>query len=166
MSLESVKKDLPPELPFLNTLDLVAKTFGGPSKFIAACKVCGDVKVVDLVTRWEQAPRNKKPSLTDLCKVSDIDPAKLLGLVVPALFQWNASVARMLMAAAQPFITQASIESAQILGPDGFKDRERQLESVGLWTRQPGSPLVNINLGGEIDSFEDDTNQPIDVTSD
>jgi hypothetical protein len=120
MGLQKVKSELPAQMPYMNTLDRVAEDFGGRDEFVDACRLSNAPVVQTFVRLSEEC---EGLPLSDICAKSNLMPDKLLELIVPALYRWNGSVGKMLNAINVPKTMKAGIETAQMVGPEGFQDR-------------------------------------------
>lgn len=146
-------------MPYVNTIDAVAKEFGGQKAFIEACKLSTVPAVQNMVRIYETY--NGKKAVSACCEQADLQPVKLIEYVAPAMYQWNGPVAKMLHAINQPKVMKASIASALVIGPEGLGDRKMQLEMAGFIKAPAGTNVFNTVNVGDIESFEDNV---IDVT--
>src|SRR4030095_6339797 len=146
-------------MPYTNTIDEVAREFGGAKAFIKACKLSTVPAVQNMVRIYETY--NGKKAVSACCEQADLQPVKLIEYVAPAMYQWNGPVAKMLHALNQPKVMKASITSALVIGPEGLGDRKMQMEMAGFIKAPAGTNIFNQVNVGDIESFEDNV---IDVT--
>lgn len=142
-----------------NTIDSVASAFGGADEFVDACRTSTVPSVMNFIRIYETYKGQK--NVSDCLVQADLEPAKLLEYIAPAMYLWNGPVTKLLHALNMPRTMKASIESAAVLGPKGATDRKMQFEIAGLIKPQGGTNVFNTVNVGDMESFEDNI---IDVT--
>lgn len=148
----SSREELVPVPKTILSLDEVAEQIGGREKFKQALMLSNDPIALALANSMNHQP---SASIQTLAFGENVDIVKLVGKLAATLYSYNIGVAQLMNGLAQPAVMGASIESAQITGQEGFKDREMQLRMSGL-IKDNKSPLVNINVGaGGIESQEE-----------
>lgn len=118
-----------------------------------------------VVAKWDHmgVVEKRHSSLHQLFAMEGVNPVKLVGWIASALYVYNVNIAKMINAVKQPEVMEASVDSALLIGKEGFNDREMQLKISGLLKEEKG-PLVNINLGhGGMESQEEFLKDVIDV---
>jgi hypothetical protein len=143
----------------MNTIDRVAEDFGGRDEFVDACRLSTAPIVQTFVRLAEECD---KEGLADICSKTNLAPDKLLELMVPALYRWNGAVGKMLNAINVPKTMKAGIETANLVGAEGFQDRKMQFQMAGLLQKEgSGVNVFNTVNVGDLESFEETV---IDVT--
>lgn len=138
----------------LTSLDSIAEEIGGRDRFVEIMLMAGgrDDKLASMLTMMLQKP---DISIHDIAMECHVDVVLLVGKLASTLYGYNMGIAKMLNGLAQPEVMRASIDSAKILGKEGFADRELQFKMSGLLQEQK-APLVNVNIGaGGMESQED-----------
>jgi hypothetical protein len=132
------------KLPRLGTLAYAASRLpGGKWTFIDFARLCQDECIKALVYRWDTLSHydQRRTSLEALCEAMGIEPARLLGEVVAAAYQYNQDVSNLVAAVIHPKVVQASIDRA--LEPEGIDDRRFQFQHSGFLP-SPRGPAVNV----------------------
>lgn len=134
-----------PTLPFESTLAYVFRTAGGKETAINAAKLLAptDERFKRFAYAYDMASVQDRQalSLEDLCEMSDISPSEFLGLIIPALYQRNIDIGKLIQAISHPKIVEATAEAAQ--KPFGTQERKFMLESTGFL---PSSKGINLNF--------------------
>lgn len=135
-------------LPFEATLAYVFRTSGGKTAAINAARLLEetDPRFKRFTYAWDSASESDRKSLRleDLCGGADLSPDEFLAKIIPALWQRNTDISRVIAAIAHPQVVAASIEVATSSGTFGATDRKMLLEASGFLPTKQGS-TINID---------------------
>ena len=147
----------------VGTLDWVARNlYGGPSQFVELVWALlasegreADGRWKKLVNlylgwceAWELRGEGDPPTLNETAVVLKVNLRELLGWLAQSVTAVMSVVAKQRIGMAALELTNASIESA--LGPDGFKDRQMLLATIGAVQPATGGPSVTINNSQQV----------------
>jgi len=140
-------------------LDHIVEQVGGRDTFIASCRLSSNIKVQNLVERFDSLPpkAQRGASLHDLMLEAGMKTEELVGAVLASVILHQNNVALWISAANRPAVMQASIDTAML--PEGYTDRRMQLQLGGLLPRDGN--IINVGVGVNvtapgIPTFEDD----------
>ncbi|HLN01083.1 MAG TPA: hypothetical protein VK335_17470 [Bryobacteraceae bacterium] len=131
---------------------------GGLENVIDLARLSENEKVQEVARRWYALPRKdrKHASLDELCKASGVSASKFLGVVVATAHELGMDVRGVVRAIVNAQTLPAHMERVAKRG--GFKDRQRILQSVGLYPRddRPRADQPAFECEG-LQSFEEET---------
>ncbi len=135
-------------LPFEATLAYAFRTSGGKVAAVNAARLLAqdDPKFKRFVHAWDSGTDKDRGAvrLEDLCGAAELTPDEFLARIIPALWQRNTDISRIVAAIAQPQVVAATIEVATTGGTFGAKDRQMLLEASGFLPTKQGS-TINID---------------------
>jgi hypothetical protein len=131
---------------------------GGLDNVIDLARLSENEKVQEVARRWNALPRRdrKNSSLDELCKAAGVTHSKFLGVVVGTAYELGIDVGDVMGAIANVQTMPAHMD--RVVKRGGFRDRERILQSAGLYP-QNGRPTADqppFEIEG-LGSFEEDT---------
>lgn len=154
------KNEKVPVLPagFCNTLNLAFRHVGGIEAMIDLCLYCAgeSEEASRMVLLWRETIVDDRPKLIpeEMCRICDIQPAKLLGILASQAFQRNIDMSKMIMALHTPAVIQATAEFAQ--KSEGHQDRKMLLQAAGVVpTGGKGGIAINVNNVNQQNNSDD-----------
>ena len=136
-----------PPLPFESTLSYVFRNSGGKEAAVEAARLVlenngADVRFQRFISAYDSLTYTDRQTikLESLLAAADLSPSDYLREVIPALFQRNIDIGRLIAAVNHPRVVEASIASAEL--PSGVQDRKMLHEHMGFV-----QPAKGINIG-------------------
>jgi hypothetical protein len=154
----------PPEiLPFAATLAYVFRDSGGVETAIEGAKLVaeeGDERFIRLIHAWDTLTKTDKEKvrLEDLLAAAELTSKAFLGAVIPALYQRNMDISRLLVSTSHSRVVGATIDNA--LNPRGVMDRKMIHDVVGFLPQPKGNTFIvdqrQLTVGGgEVKAVEE-----------
>jgi hypothetical protein len=139
-------RKLPPLQSFENTIMLAVRYLPGGRegflRYVDIARQAGDATAIQFFAVFHDlgVTEQRLASFDAVCLAGNIKPVELVKAIVGAIFEHNVDVGRLVAAAAQPDIVDATIRAAK--RPDGYRDREMLLTASGHLPSR--GPLVSI----------------------
>lgn len=135
----------PGVLPFESTLAFAFRGAGGKQIAIEAARLLSnkDPRFLKIVTAFDTLSLHDQEEvrLEDLCTGAEISSGDFLRDVIPALWERNVDIARIIAAVSQPKVVQDAVNASGT--PFGGADRKMMLEIGGIYTPKGG---MSINI--------------------
>jgi hypothetical protein len=114
-------------------------------------RLSSDPVIQQFLARWDELNPDFKKIVPweAIAQKLDMDPRQLLGSIIIALREHSTMEVKIAAITAHPHITHATVESAQVPGGDGYRDRQLIHTALGFLA-PPKGQTINVNVGGEL----------------
>lgn len=134
------------------------------SRFVDLISIASkkDSSLAPIAEQWGHLPVSARSSYTidDLASFCGIEPTKLISAASGVAYELGFGTASLIAMSNLPRVIEASLDSAEIPGKEGAKDRELLMRH-GRFVPVPEGQTINIQnianakSGGQLESFEE-----------
>lgn len=131
---------------------LSERSLGGLPVVLDAMRLSADPVIVRFIERYDQMNKSFKAIVPweAVAQLAGLNVRELLGAIIVALRERSTIEVKIAALTSYPAVTQATVQSAMILGPDGVRDRQMVHQALGFLPTPKGQ-TINLNLAGAVE---------------